>query len=29
MALVRDAAIDFEPSGSFVIELKVLGRSLA
>ena len=29
LQLVREVAIDFEPSGSFVIELKVLGRSLA
>jgi hypothetical protein len=29
LQLVREVAIDFEPPGSFVIELKVLGRSLA
>jgi hypothetical protein len=29
LQLVRQVAVDSEPSGSFVIELKVLGRSLA
>jgi hypothetical protein len=29
LQLVREVAIEVEPSGSFVIELKVLGRSLA
>lgn len=29
LQLVREVAIDFEPSGSFVVELKVLGRPLA
>jgi len=29
LQLVRQVAIDQEPSGSFVVELKVLGRNLA
>jgi len=29
LQLVREVAVDIEPSGSFVIELKVLGRPLA